>query len=68
MLEVQIRTRSMHRSAEFGVAAHWLYKDSAQLDRKYLNQIESLRSAIKSIGNEAEDATSVYRRAQDRSV
>ena len=58
MLEVQIRTRSMDRSAEFGVAAHWLYKDSAQLDRKYLNQIEALRSAIKSIGNEAEDATS----------
>ncbi len=58
MLEVQIRTRSMHRSAEFGVAAHWLYKDSTQLDRKYLNQIEALRSAIKSIGNEAEDATS----------
>jgi GTP pyrophosphokinase len=58
MLEVQIRTRSMHRSAEFGVAAHWLYKDASYLDDNYQKQIESLRSAIKSIGNETEDATS----------
>ena len=32
MVEVQIRTREMHRTAETGVAAHYVYKQGGRLD------------------------------------
>ncbi len=45
-IEVQIRAESMHRHAEDGVAAHWLYKDNAdaigQNEFLWLSQLTEL--------------------------
>ena len=39
-LEVQIRTQEMHQRAEWGVAAHWSYKEGSPSDDiAWLNRI-----------------------------
>jgi len=44
-LEVQIRTQEMHESAEYGIAAHWRYKEgSTNIKESYQQKISWLRS------------------------
>ena len=46
-LEVQIRTHDMHLNAEYGIAAHWRYKEGTkQSDKNYEQHINSLRSMM----------------------
>ena len=45
--EVQIRTREMHEVAEYGVAAHWRYKENPSArDRQYEERMAWLRHLI----------------------
>jgi GTP pyrophosphokinase len=42
-LEIQVRTRDMHQTAEFGVAAHWLYKSrKARKDDEWTTWVKQL--------------------------
>lgn len=44
-LEVQIRTQEMHDCAEYGIAAHWRYKeDDAKIKESYQQKISWIRS------------------------
>lgn len=44
-LEIQIRTWEMHRTAEFGIAAHWIYKGGPD-DKELRDKIAWLRHLI----------------------
>ena len=45
-LEIQIRTWEMHRTAEYGIAAHWRYKDGKPQDEKFEEKISWLRQLL----------------------
>jgi GTP diphosphokinase / guanosine-3',5'-bis(diphosphate) 3'-diphosphatase len=45
-LEVQIRTEEMNREAEFGVAAHWRYKEGSRRDLKFEERIAWIRQLL----------------------
>ena len=45
-LEVQIRTWEMHRTAEFGVAAHWQYKEGGKTSDQFERRLSFLRQQM----------------------
>ena len=48
--EIQIRTKEMHETAEYGIAAHWKYKegitDSSNKELRYENKMSWLRQIL----------------------
>ncbi len=42
-LEVQIRTAEMHQNAEYGIAAHWRYKEGRKRDDEFEQRVNWLR-------------------------
>ncbi|HEC60855.1 MAG TPA: bifunctional (p)ppGpp synthetase/guanosine-3',5'-bis(diphosphate) 3'-pyrophosphohydrolase, partial [bacterium] len=45
-LELQIRTPEMNQNAEYGIAAHWRYKEGSPRDKDYERRILWLRSLM----------------------
>ncbi len=45
-LEIQIRTYEMHRIDEYGVAAHWLYKEGSKKDMRFEEKMVWLRQIM----------------------
>lgn len=55
-LEIQIRTHDMDELAEYGIAAHWIYKENANLSAEVQRQIAELRRTLESHDADASDA------------
>lgn len=53
--EVQIRTREMHQTAEFGIAAHWAYKEGTDVANPE-NKMTFFREILE-LQHEAKDAS-----------
>lgn len=44
--EIQIRTFEMHRTAEFGIAAHWKYKEKKSEDSTFTERLSWIREVL----------------------
>jgi len=49
IFETQIRTREMHRQAEMGIAAHFIYKDGAPPDESELASVSWFRRLLENL-------------------
>jgi len=45
-LEIQVRTQEMHQLAEYGIAAHWRYKEGGKADPKYESKLAWIRQLM----------------------
>ena len=54
-VEVQIRTQEMHEFAEYGVAAHWRYKERSDQDEVLEKTIHSIRKLLETPETDEEE-------------
>ncbi|MDO7789017.1 RelA/SpoT family protein [Desulforamulus aquiferis] len=54
-VEIQIRTWDMHRIAEYGIAAHWRYKEGSQGEKDFDKKLAWLRQML-DVQHDARDA------------
>ncbi len=45
-VEIQVRTKDMHDLAEYGIAAHWRYKEGGKGDRDYESKLAWVRQLL----------------------
>lgn len=54
--EIQIRTFDMHHTAEYGIAAHWKYKEGVTKDDKQMeDRLAWIRQVLENDGDDASD-------------
>lgn len=60
-VEIQIRTHEMHHIAEYGVAAHWLYKEGKPGDESFEQKMVRVRQVVEWQRDLSEDVVSSLR-------
>ena len=55
MIEIQIRTKEMDKTAEIGIASHWLYKEGKKRTNDIGTDIKWLRELIEILKDESSD-------------
>ncbi len=58
-IEIQIRTEEMHRIAEQGIAAHWLYKEGKSVDDESFKTFNWLREVME-LKDDIKDANQFF--------
>lgn len=60
-LEVQIRTWEMHRTADFGIAAHWQYKEGTTPEDRFEQRMRMLRQQLFEWQSDGKDSVEFLR-------
>lgn len=64
-LEIQIRTWDMHKMSEFGIAAHWQYKEGGNADDQFERKLAFLRQQLFDWQADAKDDNEFLRSVTD---